>query len=81
MVMYSTRVSVIILIKNFNQSTIKTKTFRVALTGGRLGSFDQDIIDGSFVEALWIGVSQFRDMANKCALPLKIPFPTILKGV
>ena len=47
--------------------TIKTKTFRVALTGGRFESFDQDMIDGSSVEALLIGVSQFHDMGNTCA--------------
>ena len=70
------------LIKDYNVLTIKTKTFRVALTGGRFESFDQDMIDGSSVEALLIGVSQFRDMAkNTCAFsPPQIPFPT-LKGV
>ena len=66
MAMYS-RVPVIPLIKDYNVLTIKTKTFRVALTGGRFESFDQDMINGSSVEALLIGVSQFRDMANTCA--------------
>ena len=67
MAMYS-RVPVIPLIKDYNVLTIKTKTFRVALTGGRFESFDQDMIDESSVEALLIGVSQFRDtMANTCA--------------
>jgi hypothetical protein len=48
------------LIKDDNILTIKTKTFRVALTGGRFESFNQDVmIDGSSVEALLIGVSQF----------------------
>ena len=63
MAMYS-RVTVIPLIEDYNVLTIKTKTFSVALTGGRFESFDQDIIDGSSVEALLIGVNQFRDMAN-----------------
>jgi hypothetical protein len=53
MAMYS-RVPVIPLIKDYNVLTIKTKTFRAALTGGRFESFDQDIIDGSSVEALLI---------------------------
>jgi hypothetical protein len=56
MAMYS-RVPVIPLIKDYNVLTIKTKTFRVALTGGGFESFDQDMIDGSSVEALLIKVS------------------------
>ena len=48
MAMYS-RVPVIPLIKDYNVLTIKTKTFRVALTGERFESFDQDIIDGSLI--------------------------------
>ena len=39
MAMYS-RVPVIPLIKDYNVLTIKTKTFRVALTGGRFELFD-----------------------------------------
>ena len=66
MAMYS-RVRVIPLIEDYNVLTIKTKTFRVALSGRRFELFDQDIIDGSSVEALLIGVNQFRDMANTCA--------------
>ena len=67
MAMYS-RVPVIPLIKDYNVLTIKTKIFRVALTGGRFESFDQHMIDRSSVEALLIGVSQFHDMAtNTCA--------------
>ena len=46
---------------------IKTKTFRVALTGKRFELFDQDMIDGSSVEALLIEVNQCRDMASTCA--------------
>ena len=49
MAMYS-RVPVIPLIKDYNDLTIKTKTFRVALTSGRFESFDQDMINGSSVE-------------------------------
>ena len=63
----SSRVSVISFIKGYNVLTIKTKTFRVALTGGRFESFEQDVIGRSSVEALLIGVSQFRDMVNTCA--------------
>ena len=67
MAIYS-RFPVIPLIKDYNVLTIKTtKTFRVALISGRFESFDQDMIDGSSVEALLIGVNQFRDMANTCA--------------
>ena len=44
MAMYS-RVPVIPLIKDYNVMTIKTKTFRVALTGGRFESFDQDMME------------------------------------
>jgi hypothetical protein len=67
MAMYS-RVPVIPLIKDYNVLTIKTKTFRVALTaGGRSELFDQDVIDEDSVEALLIGVRKFRDMAYSCA--------------
>ena len=57
MVMYS-RVPVFPLIKDHNVMTIKTKTFRVALTGGRFEPFDQDMINGSSVEELLIGVTR-----------------------
>ena len=43
-------------------------------------SFDQDVINGSSVEALLIGVSQFRVMAKHVLSDLQIPFP-ISKGV
>ena len=55
--MYS-RVPVIPLIKDHIVMTIKTKTFRVALTGGRFDPFDQDMINGSSVEELLIGVNR-----------------------
>ena len=61
--MYS-RVPVIPLIKDYSVLTIKTKTFRVALTSGRFESFDQDVINGSSVEALLIGVNQ----SDKCLI-------------
>ena len=57
MVMYS-RVPVIPLIKDHIVMTIKTKTFRVALTGGRFDLFDQDMINGSSVEELLTGVNR-----------------------
>ena len=69
------------LIKDYNVLYIRTKSFWVALTaGGRFESFDQDVIDGSSVEALLIGVSQFRVMAKHVLSDLQIPFP-ISKGV
>ena len=55
--MYS-RVPVTPLIKDYNVLTIKTKTFRVALTGRRFDLFDQDMINGSSVEELLIGVTR-----------------------
>ena len=55
--MYS-RVPVIPLIKDHIVMTIKTKTFRVALTGGRFDLFDQDMINGSSVEELLTGVNR-----------------------
>jgi len=33
------------LIKYYYLLNIRTKTFRVAITGGRFESFDQDVID------------------------------------
>ena len=68
------------MIKDYNLLTIKTKSFRVAFTGGSFELFDQDMIDRSFVESLLIGVSQFRDMANTRAFSPATNFPT-LKGV
>ena len=67
MALYS-RVPVIPMIKDYNVLAIKTKMFQVALTGGRSELFDQDVIDGSSVEAELIRVSQVHDVASTCSI-------------